>query len=449
MSSPLAIAGVTAVLKDLLNDGLINHDFSSKLGLVKVTALPPDRITTGATEPNQLNLFLYLVTPNQGWCNTGLPSRNGQGTRITNQPLALNLHYLLTAYGSEDMHAEILLGYAMHVLHETPVPTRAQIRKSLGGPSPVPGGILPPAPSPFGSLMADDLADQAELLKVTPQPLSSDEMSKLWTAFQSKYRPSSAYMVSVVLIQATDPTVSALPVLKRGDKDRGVKAITGSLPSIESVRFARNKPAAELGNPITILGRSFVGDSVHVVFRNQTVGDLTPAVPVAPTSEQECTVNLPTASQANGSATVGATWPAGFYSVRVQVGRIVDGETLSWSSNEYPLALAPRVTRVQPPTAPPGDLTLTLTVESAVQPHQRVSVLFGEREVQAPIPTATTNSVRVTVPGVTTRPGEATSFYVVRVRIDGVDSIPLTPLQPTDPPGTVPTFATNQMVKVQ
>jgi len=230
MSSPLAIAGVTAVLKDLLNEGLINHDLS-KVGSFSVTALPPDRITIGATEPNQLNLYLYLVTPNQGWRNVALPSRNGKGDRLTNQPLALNLHYMLTAYGSEDFNAEILLGYAMHVLHENPVPTRQQIRRSLGGPSPVSGGILPPSPSPFGSVMADDLADQAELLKVTPQSLSSDEMSKLWTAFQSKYRPSSAYMVSVVLIQATGPTVTALPVLKRGDKDRGVKAITGALPS--------------------------------------------------------------------------------------------------------------------------------------------------------------------------------------------------------------------------
>ena len=63
MSSPLAIAGVTAALKDLLNDGLLNHDLSS-VGSFAVTALPPDRVTVGENEPNQLNLFLYQVTPN-------------------------------------------------------------------------------------------------------------------------------------------------------------------------------------------------------------------------------------------------------------------------------------------------------------------------------------------------------------------------------------------------
>ena len=143
---------VTATLKDLLNDGLLNHDLSS-IGSFSVTALPPDRISTGQNEPNQLNLFLHRVTSNTGWQNTGLPSRDANGTRITNAPLALDLHYLLTAYGSQDLNAEILLGYAMHLLHETPMLTRQQLRNVLGGISPVDGSILP---TPFGTLSAAD-----------------------------------------------------------------------------------------------------------------------------------------------------------------------------------------------------------------------------------------------------------------------------------------------------
>src|SRR5215469_15449231 len=108
MSSPLAIAAVTATLKDLLNDGLLNHDLSS-IGSFSVTATPPDRVTTGPMEPNQLNLFLYQVTANLGWRNSDLPSRSSNGARLTNPPLALDLHYMLTAYGSQDLNAEILL----------------------------------------------------------------------------------------------------------------------------------------------------------------------------------------------------------------------------------------------------------------------------------------------------------------------------------------------------
>src|SRR4030095_15987619 len=141
MSNALAIASVTAVLKDLLNNGLIDHDVSATLGNVTISALSPDRID--ATSPNQqsqLNLFLYQVTHNIAWRNADLPARNSQGERTSNPPLALNLHYLLTAYGALEFHAEILLGYGMQLFHETPVLTRDAIRTALAPPSPVSGG---------------------------------------------------------------------------------------------------------------------------------------------------------------------------------------------------------------------------------------------------------------------------------------------------------------------
>src|SRR5215471_6399154 len=99
MSTALAVASVTAVLKDLLNNGMIDHNITAVVGSdVVVSALPPDRIDVIDVNPSdrksRLNLFLYQVTPNAGWRNVGLPSRNGQGERISNPPLALDLHYL-------------------------------------------------------------------------------------------------------------------------------------------------------------------------------------------------------------------------------------------------------------------------------------------------------------------------------------------------------------------
>ena len=97
----------------------------------------------------------------------------------------------------------------MHLLHERPVLDRAAIRRALD-PSPLDVSMLPPA---FQALVASDLADQAELLKITPSPMTIDEMSKLWSALQSHYRPSAAYQVSVVLIEGRRPARSPLPVL--------------------------------------------------------------------------------------------------------------------------------------------------------------------------------------------------------------------------------------------
>ena len=103
MSSALAIAAVTAVLKDLLQNGIIDRKLTVTVGTdVKVSALPPNRIPSDTNEVSQLNLFMYHATFNQGWRNVGLPSRDSNGDRLSNPPLALDLHYLLTAYGAED-----------------------------------------------------------------------------------------------------------------------------------------------------------------------------------------------------------------------------------------------------------------------------------------------------------------------------------------------------------
>src|SRR3954465_9478756 len=115
MSNALAIAGVTAVLKDLLENGLIDHQVTGAVGTeVTVSSLAPDVVPIdGAEAAPRLNLFLYQVTPNAAWRNVDLPSCDRSGRRISNPPLALDLHYLLTAYGFAELQAEVLLGYGM------------------------------------------------------------------------------------------------------------------------------------------------------------------------------------------------------------------------------------------------------------------------------------------------------------------------------------------------
>jgi hypothetical protein len=229
VTSALGLAAVTAVLKDLLNNGLIDHDAGSTVGAISVTSLPPDRIpvTTGQ-EQSQLNLFLYTVTPNIGWLNEGLPSMNGRGNPVSNPPLALDLHYLLTAYAADELHAEILLGYGMQLLHETPVLTRDAVRTALAPPLPVPGGgDLPPA---LQALTTSELAEQVELIKITPEPMSTEDMSKVWAALQAHYRPTAAYRASVVLIESRRSTRRPLPV-----RDRNLYVVPFRHPEIDRV----------------------------------------------------------------------------------------------------------------------------------------------------------------------------------------------------------------------
>src|SRR4051794_12001575 len=104
MSNALAYAGVTAVLKDLLDTGVIDHRVTDALGQgVTVSAVAPDAIPLGNDMGARLNLFMHQVTPNAAWRNMDYPSHDGGGRRIGNPPLAVDLHYLLTAYSNTDL----------------------------------------------------------------------------------------------------------------------------------------------------------------------------------------------------------------------------------------------------------------------------------------------------------------------------------------------------------
>src|SRR5207302_136942 len=65
------------------------------------------------------------------------------------------------------------------------------------------------------ALPNNDLAQQFERVKITPLALGVEEISKLWMVFQTQYRISAAYEVTVILIDSRTPTNAPLPVLKR------------------------------------------------------------------------------------------------------------------------------------------------------------------------------------------------------------------------------------------
>ena len=154
MSNFLAIAAVTATLKQILQ-----AEVGADVPGANVTTLRPDRLENGAQDPG-LNIYLYLVAPNAAWRNADLPSRNPDGGLMQRPQAALDLHYLITAYGDEGhLYPQRLLGSAVRVLHSRPVLTREAIRRMVEHP-------------PEGAgLAASDLAEQTELVKLTPVPM--------------------------------------------------------------------------------------------------------------------------------------------------------------------------------------------------------------------------------------------------------------------------------------
>jgi hypothetical protein len=320
------------------------------------------------------------------------------------------------------LHAEILLGYAMQLLHETPVLRRDDIRLALEEP------LQPDEEPTFRALSAAELADQVEQVKLSPESLDTEEITKLWAAFQSAYRTTVAYQATVVLIEGRHPIRFAQPVLKRGEEDQG--ALVGAsprspFPMLEEVvppnqeeippklrqpivPPKRQQPSARLGETLTLRGQNLEADVIAVRFDHRLL-DEPIEIPAAARTATELRVDVPDAP---------ADWPAGLYGLTVVLRPEEEDEQ---TTNALPLLLAPKITTDPMPTsAAPnaeGTATLALSCSPEVRPKQQVSLFLGDREVLAeahPQPTATlTFEIRNAPLG----------EHRLRLRVDGVDSL--------------------------
>lgn len=203
MSNGLAIAAITAVFKNLIEDGLVQNAALSSMGNVLVTTLPPDQISIGVDGQPQLNLFLYQVSQNRNADMGGrdrYPSAHHQASTEEGAvlPLAINLHYVLTAYGNKDFQTEILLGYVMQLIHQTPVLSNAKIRAALNHVATINrSGLLAQA---IESTSVEALTEQLDQVRIVPELFDTEQMSRLWSLLRGSYRPSIAYEVSMVFI---------------------------------------------------------------------------------------------------------------------------------------------------------------------------------------------------------------------------------------------------------
>ncbi|CAN5747040.1 DUF4255 domain-containing protein [soil metagenome] len=404
MSTALAVAGVTAVLRGMLATWLSDQDANAALsgGSADVTAVAPDTIElTGANAGPRLNLFLHQVSPNGGWRNVDLPSRDVRGRPSGRPPLALDLHYLMTAYGPQELQAEVLLGFGMQLLHEVPVLDRREIEDRL------------PA-----HLRSSRLGRQVEMIKVMPETMSTEELSKLWAALQAHYRPTAAYHVSVVLIESTSAGRAALPVLSRGPVDpvtkreRGIVAEAGlvpGLPGITAVRPPDDQPGAVLGDTVTIEGHHLDGTDRAVRIVDEQLGIEREISAQAGAESGSLRFTLPNAP---------AQLAVGSYALRALVRR--PGEPDRRESNRLSLSILPAIATALPVTVArdaQGTAVIALAARPQVRPHQRASLVLGGLEVLAePHPTATSSlTFRV--------PEAPAGSHLARLRVDGIDSI--------------------------
>lgn len=409
MSNHLAIATVTATIRQVLHNA-VTQDVSG--ATVEAFPLGDSRLRDSQAI---LNVHLYHITPNPAWRNEELPSRRADGTIARRPQLALNLYYLLTAFGRStqaDPEAHRLLGSAVRALHERPVLRRSDITSVVQAQT---------------SLAGSNLADQVELVRLTPQGLSLEEMSKLWSVFfQTPYRISASYEASLVLIDGESSAEPSLPA-----QARNIYVVTLRSPVIHSVTAASGEFDPILaGDEVLISGANLRGDTTHILIDGVDV-----AADPADVTDGRITLSLPSAIL------------AGVQGVQV-VHRLLMGtpevEHIGPESNVAAFVLRPRIQRNAADTAweipvnvtsgsgsQPRSGELTVVLEPEVGRDQRVVLFLNEfdappgerpRAYSFEAPSRADDVAEATETVAFDFSGVVAASYLVRIQVNGAES---------------------------
>ena len=401
MSNSLAIAAVTSSIRYVIDTSL-QRTHPGPVGGARVVTRRPDELTAAEfAEDPAINVFCYLATPNHAWNLTDLPTRRGDGSLVHRPVAALDLHYLVSCVGKEgELEPQRLLGRVVGALAGTSVLTRDVVAAALE---------LYAADTETAFLADADLADEVELVKLSPATLSLEEMSKLWGVLDTPYLLSLTYLATVVLITADVTPRPALPVRRRSLTVRALGP-----PRLASVDTDPAGGAVEAGSTLVLRGSGLSGPGLAVRLGAALLA------PAAGGSAQERRV------------VVGDDVPAGLHALHVVV-RTPAGPggappaRLAATSNAVPVLVRPSVA-----VTSVGADDVTLTLSPPLRAGQRLTVLLERLEggapadpdavtvVQAPVPEADAPQATVGVP----RDDIPDGRWLVRVQVDGVDSLP-------------------------
>ena len=375
MSDARAIEAVTETMRSIVDAGVKRVSAGAR-----AIAAPPHEVA--ASQEERINVFLYRTEVDGSLRNTDpLATTPGE---LGHPALPLVLHYLLTPYAPDgnDLVAHRLLGGALQALHSHERLTSRDLVDL----------------APFS-----DVSQQFEQVRISWQPLDDKDMYSLWSVFQAPYRVSAAFEVRVVQIDSRVRGRAQLPVLRRGSDGHGASvAADVDLAELTEVVPVLGQPAAQVGESVTVRGRSLAADAVSVVITH-------PALPAA------IHVNPDQVTAYAVSFTVPATMRAGLGTVSL---RLVSTGADSLVTNRLPLAVAPRITSALPMTVTRTgtNAQVTLICTPPILAGQEVSLVLGSRPVPAHPFAAETGTVSFTV-----RNAKRGTFPL-RLRVAGFDS---------------------------
>ena len=401
MSNSLALAAVTSSIRYVI-DRSLQQTHAGPVGAAKVVTVRPDELsTTGFGEDPAINVYCYLATPNHAWNLTDLPTRRSDGSLVNRPVAALDLHYLISCVGKEaELEPQRLLGRVVGALATTSVLTRDVVSAAID---------LYDDETETAFLTDADLANEVELVKLSPATLSLEEMSKLWGVLDTPYLLSLTYLATVVLVSADVTPTVALPVQKRA------LTITASGPPrlAELVTDPPGAPA-QAGATLVLRGTDLVGPGLTVAIGSARLP------PAAGASGQELRVVLTD------------DVPAGLHSVQV-IHRTPAGAgglppaRVTATSTALPVLVRPIVSVTDVDAT-----TVTLALSPPLRAGQRLTVVLGRLAggaagepdaltlAQPPLPDDDAPLGVIELPRAEIPDGR----WLVRAQVDGADSLP-------------------------
>lgn len=397
MSNYLAIATVTATLQRILQD-TIQIDVEG----ARVTTVRPDNVGQGIPETG-VNIFLYRVAP-MNWLNQDLPGRRSTGELNKRPQIALELNYIISCYGNEvELEPQRLLGSVIRTMHSQRKLESEAIRNTLDD-------------SSFRYLEESDLAVQAESIKFTPLGLSTDDLSTIWSSFGTSYSLSVAYQCSAVLIESLKIPRRALPVRKPIINASPQKPIIRKITSFDDLTKiwqSAEERLIQTNSTIAIKGIKLRGDNNLV-----RIGR-TDAIPQE-ISDREIVLDLSTI--ANGALQAGVQG--------IQVVKRDERERRVSESNVFPFVLLPTLEKIVVEAITHLEeeqyaVRVSILVQPIIGKNQQLNLFLnsttGERaqEYSFKIPRLEADSDRI----ITEISGIAAGEYLVRLQVDGVESL--------------------------
>jgi len=136
-----------------------------------------------------VSLFLFRLGAGS---RRNLPLRTGRNGETYRPLIAVDLHYLITAWGKTPAQQQLLLGWALSQL-----------------------ASLPTIPSFILNNFAPDVFQPQDSVDLIFDPLSLQDIANLWEPLKSNYQASATYVARMVVIESQLVTLQTAPVQTR------------------------------------------------------------------------------------------------------------------------------------------------------------------------------------------------------------------------------------------